>query len=102
MRAVLAKMDEDYQWIDISRDQDMPGLQEEMAVWQVDLENDHSIVVRRSDAANVSYLLQLGPEAEPNTEVGRVLFFLDAEQVAERPVVQLPPGGQSALDLLAA
>lgn len=101
-RAILSKMDEDYQWIDISREQDMPGLQEEMAAWQVALENDHSIVVRRQDGATVSYLLQLGPEAEPNAEVGRVLFFLGAEQVAERPVIQLPPGGQAALDPLAA
>jgi D-alanyl-D-alanine carboxypeptidase (penicillin-binding protein 5/6) len=97
MRAILAKMDEDYQWVDISKDKDVPGLQAEMSVWQVALENDYSIVVRRQDGAAISYLLQLGPEAEPNTEVGRVLFFVDAEQVAERPVVQLPPGGQAAL-----
>jgi hypothetical protein len=86
-------MDQDYQWVDISRDEDMPGLKEEMTVWQVALDNDDSIVVPRQDDASVSYLLQLGPEAEPDAEVGRVLFFIDAEQVAERPVVQLPLEG---------
>lgn len=96
-RAILAKMDEDYRWVDISREEDMPGLQEEMSVWQVALDNDDSIVVPRRADATVSYLLQLGPEAEPNAEVGRVLFFVDAEQVAERPVVQLPPQGQAEL-----
>lgn len=92
-RAILDKMDRDYQWVDISRAEDMPGLQEEMSVWQVALDNDDSIVVPRTDDAPVSYLLQLGPEAEPDAEVGRVLFFIDAEQVAERPVVQIPLEG---------
>lgn len=96
-RAILDKMDKDYQWIDISREQDIPGLQEEMSVWQVALDNDDSIVVPRKEDAAFSYLLQLGPESEPNAEVGRVLFFVDAEQVAERPVVQLPPEGQAEI-----
>jgi D-alanyl-D-alanine carboxypeptidase len=94
-RAILDTMDRDYQWVDISRDEDMPGLKEEMSVWQVALDNEDSIVVPRKENAALTYLLQLGPEAEPNTEVGRVLFFSDAEQVAERPVVQLPPEGQA-------
>jgi D-alanyl-D-alanine carboxypeptidase (penicillin-binding protein 5/6) len=92
-RAILDRMDQDYQWVDISRDEDIPGLKEEMTVWQVALDNDDSIVVPRQGSASVSYLLQLGPEAEPDAEVGRVLFFIDAEQVAERPVVQLPLEG---------
>jgi D-alanyl-D-alanine carboxypeptidase (penicillin-binding protein 5/6) len=102
MHAILAQMDKDYQWIDISRDADVPGLKEEMAVWQVGLESNDSIVVPRKDGAAFSYLLQLGPEAQPKAEVGRVLFFVDAEQVAERPVVQLPPGGQADLHTPAA
>jgi len=96
MRAILAQMDEDYRWVDIASDDDIPGLQTEMAVWQVGLANNDAIVVPRRDGADVSYLLQLGPEAAPETEVGRVLFFLDAEQVAERSVVQLAPGDQTA------
>ena len=95
-RAILAKMDEDYRWVDIASDDDIPGLRTELAVWQVGLENDDAIVVPRRDGAQVSYLLQLGPEAAPEAEVGRVLFFLDAEQVAERSVVQLAPGAQAA------
>jgi D-alanyl-D-alanine carboxypeptidase len=97
VRAILDRMDEDYQWVDISRESDMPGLSEEMTVWQVTLDNDDSIVVPRRDDAGVTYLLQLGPEAEPDAEVGRVLFFIDAEQVAERPVVQLPPEGSAEI-----
>ena len=96
-RAVLAAMENDYRWVDVSSEDDVPGLLTEMSVWQVGLENDDSIVVPRKDGAAISYLLQLGPEAEPEAEVGRVLFFLDAEQVAERTVIQLPPGGQAAM-----
>jgi len=102
MRAILAKMDEDYRWVDISNDEEIPGLGTEMSAWQVELKNNDSIVVPRHGGDAITYLLQLGPEAKPNAEVGRVLFFLGAEQVAERAVVQLAPGGQSASVPLAA
>jgi serine-type D-Ala-D-Ala carboxypeptidase (penicillin-binding protein 5/6) len=92
MRGILAQMDEDYRWVDISRDEDMPGLAEEMAAWQVDLRDKDSIVVPNGDGS-VSYLLQLGPEVPPEEEAGRVLFFLGSDQVAERPVIQLATGG---------
>jgi len=95
MRAVLDKMAKDYQWIDISRDSDMPGLKDELAAWQVGLDNSDSIVVPRNDDDQVTYLLQLGPETKPEEKAGQVLFFRNAKQVAERSVVQLAPGAQS-------
>ena len=96
--AILDQMHNDYVWVDVSKDEELPGLHEELSVWQVALEKSDSIIVPRHENASVSYLLQLGPEGEPDTEVGRVLFFIDAEQVAERAVVQLPPGGQANHD----
>jgi D-alanyl-D-alanine carboxypeptidase len=95
MQAVLDKMAKDYQWIDISRDSDMPGLKDELAAWQVGLDNSDSIVVPRDDNDQVTYLLQLGPETKPEEKAGQVLFFRNAKQVAERTVVQLAPGAQS-------
>lgn len=102
MTKILDQMAQDYQWIDVSKNDAIPGLQEELSVWLVDLDNKDSIVVPSAGRESVSYLLQLGPESEPGSEVGRVLFFIDAEQVAERAVVQLPPGGQASLYDLAA
>lgn len=96
MRAILEKMDTDYEWVDISRDEDVPGLKAEMAAWQVELESSDSIVVPRRDESPVTYLLALGPEGSTEAEVGRVLFFQNAEQVAERTVIQLAPGEQAA------
>jgi len=93
---ILDQMNRDYQWIDVSKNDAVPGLQEELSVWLVDLDNKDSIVVPNAGRDSVSYLLQLGPETEPGSQVGRVLFFIDAEQVAERAVVQLPPGGQAS------
>jgi D-alanyl-D-alanine carboxypeptidase (penicillin-binding protein 5/6) len=90
--AILDQMHDDYEWVDVSTDDALPGLHEELSVWQVALQKNDSIVVPRRGDAQISYLLQLGPEAEPEAEVGRVLFFVDAEQVAERAVIQLPPG----------
>jgi D-alanyl-D-alanine carboxypeptidase (penicillin-binding protein 5/6) len=94
--AVLAALEEDYAWIDIATESEMPGLLEELAVWQVGLKSDHAIVVPAQGASAITYLLQLGPEGEPESEVGRVLFFAAAEQVAERAVIQLAPAGAAA------
>jgi D-alanyl-D-alanine carboxypeptidase len=102
MQAVLDKMAKDYEWVDVSQDSELPGLHEELAVWQVALSNANSIVVPREDGAKLSYFLQLGPEGKPQDEVGHVLFFLDTDQVAERTVIQLPPGGQASRRALAA
>jgi D-alanyl-D-alanine carboxypeptidase (penicillin-binding protein 5/6) len=95
MRAILDQMESDYRWVDISSDKEMPGLNTELTVWQVALEDDDSIVVPRHNDDSISYLLQLGPEAAPDSEVGRVLFFVGADQVAERSVVQIASGGES-------
>lgn len=102
MRAVLDGMAKDYQWIEVAKASAVPGLQDELAAWQVALANSNAIVVPRQDGARLSYLLRLGPEAKPEEQVGRVLFFLDTEQVAERTVIQLPTGGQATRTALAA
>ena len=93
--ALLKQLDRDYRWVDPTKADEVPGLQEEMTAWDVTLRADDAIVVPQRDEP-VRYQLVLGPEGEPESEVGHVLFFVGSEQVADRPVVQSAAEGQAA------
>lgn len=88
--AILAAIEDDVRWISPADDKVVPGLVQELAAWQVALKTDTSIVVPADEVKELKYLLQLGPAAEANTEVGRVLFFVGSEQIAQVPVYQTP------------
>lgn len=87
---IIKAIDRDVSWISPTNAADIPGLDEELAAWQVALKTDTSIVVPTDDVQTLTYSLQLGPAGEPNTEVGRVLFFVGSEQIAQVPVYQMP------------
>jgi D-alanyl-D-alanine carboxypeptidase len=86
--AILAAINSDLAWLTPTNPEEIPGLQDELAAWQVKLQDDAAIVVQRSDRKKLTYSLQLGPAGEPNSRVGNVLFFIGSEKVAERPVFQ--------------
>jgi D-alanyl-D-alanine carboxypeptidase len=88
MESILSAMAEDYRWIAPSEAEGIPGLQEELAAWQVEMRETAAVVLPTGSDAEVAYRLQLGPPGEPNSQVGSVLFFVGSEQVAERPVYQ--------------
>ncbi|HET8523669.1 MAG TPA: hypothetical protein VFL82_10555, partial [Thermomicrobiales bacterium] len=88
MTELLQTMDRDYRWISPGETDEVPGLQEEMAAWQVELEKPPSIVVPRQQMDQFHYRLQLGPPGKPKSQVGQVLFFVGTDQIAARPVYQ--------------
>jgi len=87
MRTILGAMEQDFRWVQPSDDA-FPGLNQELAVWDVQLGDDSAIVLTADHAASLRYLLQLGPPAEPNTPVGALLIFSGNDVVAEKQVVQ--------------
>lgn len=87
MRTILGAMDRDFRWVEPSDDA-FPGLNQELAVWDVQLGDDSAIVLTADQAASLRYLLQLGPPAQPNTAVGTLLIFSGNDVVAEKQVVQ--------------
>ena len=88
-RALLAAMELDYRWIAPTDEGDVPGLAEELAAWGVTLARGPNIPVTVADVEALRYRLILGPAAEPEAEVGRVLFFVEDRPVGERIVVQV-------------
>jgi D-alanyl-D-alanine carboxypeptidase (penicillin-binding protein 5/6) len=88
MTELLQTMDRDYRWIAPGETDEVPGLHDEMAAWQVELEKPPSIVVPRNKMDTFHYRLQLGPPGKPRSKVGQVLFFIGSDQIAALPVYQ--------------
>jgi D-alanyl-D-alanine carboxypeptidase len=87
MSALIGEMTERFRWVQPG-DADFPGLTQELAVWDVRLGDDHAIVLPAESAGSLRYLLQLGPPAQPDAQVGTLLIFSGNQIVAERPVLQ--------------
>jgi D-alanyl-D-alanine carboxypeptidase (penicillin-binding protein 5/6) len=88
LETVMASMDRDYAWMDIEESPELAGLPAELSAWNVALENTTDLVVPAS-GGDLRYRLELGPVGEPDSPVGRVLFFAGSTLVAERTVLQL-------------
>jgi D-alanyl-D-alanine carboxypeptidase (penicillin-binding protein 5/6) len=88
--AVLKAIEQEVRWVAPSDPEDVPGLREELAAWQVVLKDEGAIVVPAAGVASLRYLLQLGPAGKPNAQVGSVVFFVGDEKIAQLPVFQAP------------
>ncbi len=84
---ILREMDQDYRWTSLDESPGLAGLSAELAAWNVRLGSE-SAIPTPVDAGELRYRLELGPEGEPESEVGRVLFFAGSTLIAERSVLQ--------------
>ena len=96
-RTILAAIPNDYRWLDPTVPGEVAGLAEELAVWQTTLEAGPALVLPAARAEELRYRLQLGPEGPPNTEVGKVLFFVGSDLLSERPVFQAAASGPAGV-----
>jgi hypothetical protein len=87
-RAILAKMDVDYGWVTASDPGTVAGLDEALAAWDVAVKRGPSLVVPADLTGELTFRLRLGPPAEPEAEVGSVLFFAGSVMVGERVLIQ--------------
>jgi hypothetical protein len=78
---LFAAMDEQFSWVEPGSEGTFPGLDEEMAVWQVDLAGS-PLIPYPADGVTASYQLVLG---EGGTS-GAVHLFFDDQQVGTVPV----------------
>lgn len=88
VRGILGAIETDYRWLDPASDGAVEGLATELSVWETALPAGPSLVVPSERAADLRYRLQLGPPADGNDPVGKVLFFVGSDFLSERPVVQ--------------
>ena len=89
-RALFSSMTADYRWIRPEDTATVPGLLDEMSVWQVGIDDDLPILLPAGDADDLQYLLRLGPPVDPGAVAGSLMLYQGTELVAETPVIQLP------------
>jgi serine-type D-Ala-D-Ala carboxypeptidase (penicillin-binding protein 5/6) len=87
MRAVLDEVEGQFAWLNPESDNDVPGLKNEMAAWQVRLEDDSAVLVPSAQRSDIRYQIELLPEGPAESAAGRVLFFAGSDVIAERPLI---------------
>ncbi|MDQ3696156.1 MAG: serine hydrolase [Chloroflexota bacterium] len=87
-RSLVAAMTAEYRWISLAAPESLPGLSEELAVWQATVEPAIAHPVPAAAVSGLRYRLVLGPEGAPGAEVGRVMLYSGPEVIGERPVFQ--------------
>jgi D-alanyl-D-alanine carboxypeptidase (penicillin-binding protein 5/6) len=87
MRAVLDAVEGQFAWLNPESDNDVPGLKNEMAAWQVRLEDDSAVLVPSAQRSDIRYQIELLPEGPAESAAGRVLFFAGSDVIAERPLI---------------
>jgi D-alanyl-D-alanine carboxypeptidase (penicillin-binding protein 5/6) len=87
-RALLDAVSADYIWLDPTSPGDVPGLAEELSVWEVDLAGGELVPVPASSAGEVRYRLVLGPPSTPESPAGEVQFYVGEQLLSERATLQ--------------
>jgi len=82
---LIDALNSNYAWVDPA---EVPGLTDALAAWEVTLGDDGANIVVPAGTDDVAFRLRLGPAANADDEVGRVLFFVGDRQIAERPLFQ--------------
>jgi D-alanyl-D-alanine carboxypeptidase (penicillin-binding protein 5/6) len=87
MQAILGSVEGTFAWLNPESNNDIPGVMNEMAAWQVTLKDDSGILVDRTQRSDVRYQLELMPQGPAKSDAGRVLFFAGPDLIAERPLI---------------
>lgn len=92
---IMSSMDSQFSWTTPNTDGILPGLSEELAVWNVALENPPAVPVPNVDGAGLGYQLQIGPPAEPGERAGSLHLYYGETRVGTLPLTQ---AGSAAAD----
>lgn len=85
---IMSAMDQQFAWTTPNSDGLLPGLNEQLAVWDVSLENPPAIPVPNVDGATLGYQLQLGATGEPGAPAGTLHLYYGQTHVGALPLTQ--------------
>lgn len=86
--AIMGAMDSQFAWTAPTSDGVLPGLNEELAVWDVQLNNPPAVPSPNVDGVALGYQLQIGPPAEPGQQAGTLHLYFGQTHVGALPLVQ--------------
>jgi len=85
--AIINDMDSQFTWTAPNADGVLPGLNEQMAVWDVQFQGPPAIPVPTGDVT-LGYRLQIGPVADPGQRAGSVYLYYGDDEVGTVPIYQ--------------
>jgi D-alanyl-D-alanine carboxypeptidase len=85
---LITAMDSTFTWSAPNDGAVLPGLAEQMTVWDVRLQDPPAIPVPTAPDVELAYQLQVGPVTEPGEPAGTVHLFFGEENVGTIPVYQ--------------
>ncbi|MGD9714884.1 MAG: D-alanyl-D-alanine carboxypeptidase family protein, partial [Thermomicrobiales bacterium] len=88
-QTIFTSVESDYAWVSPTSDAELPGLESELAVWQVAMTDDDPVVVRSSQVSSLRYVLRLGPPVAANETAGELLLYDGSSLIESRPVIQI-------------
>jgi len=84
---IMSAMDQQFAWTTPNSDGLLPGLNEQLAVWDVSLENPPAIPVPNVEGVTLGYQLQLAPAAEGGS-AGTLHLYYGQTHVGALPLTQ--------------
>ena len=90
--AINAAMDSQFTWTDPSQTGVIPGLSEQMLVWDVTLQNPPAIPVPSGAGVTIAYQLQVGPVVNTGDPAGSLYLFYGDTPVGHLPLYQASIG----------
>jgi serine-type D-Ala-D-Ala carboxypeptidase (penicillin-binding protein 5/6) len=86
---LMANMDTTFTWTTPDNAELLPGLSEEMGVWEVQFQNPPAVPVPSGGDIALGYQLQVGPPAEPGKQAGAVHLYYGDQEVGVIPIYQV-------------
>lgn len=94
VNAIIGAMDSQFTWTNPSENGVIPGLSEQMLVWDVTLQNPPAIPVPSGAGVNIAFQMQVGPIVETGEPAGTLFLFYGETPVGDLPLYQSAIGWQ--------
>jgi D-alanyl-D-alanine carboxypeptidase (penicillin-binding protein 5/6) len=85
---IMSAMDASFTWTAPNADGVLPGLSEELAVWNLQFQDPPAIPIPTGDAVPLGYQLQVGTPAEPGVRSGALYLYYGEDRVGSIPIFQ--------------
>lgn len=88
VRAIVTAMDSQFSWVDPSQSGVIPGLSEQLMVWDVAFQNPPAIPVPTAGEVNIGFQMQVGPLVDTGEPAGTLYLYYGETPVGNLPLYQ--------------
>ena len=94
VNAIMAAMDSQFTWTNPAENGVIPGLSQQMLVWDVTLQDPPAIPVPTGAGVNIAFQMQVGPVVGTGEPAGTLYLYFGETPVGDLPLYQATIGWQ--------